>query len=89
VRRVRPVANSYVASEFLSLAFECERGHLHLNSDWVILESVDPRGDAVPLGQAGATSLLANLANHGQPLIRYDLGDRVTQHDHACACLSR
>ena len=38
------------------------------------------RADAVPPGDAGATTLLTNLANHVQPLIRYDLGDRVTVH---------
>ena len=33
-----------------------------------------------------ATTLLTNLANHVQPLIRYDLGDRVTVHAAPCAC---
>jgi len=84
-----PVANSYGASEFLSLASECRCGRLHLNSDWAILEPVDERGRAMPAGEAGVTTLLTNLANHVQPLIRYDLGDRVTQHDIACACGSR
>jgi phenylacetate-coenzyme A ligase PaaK-like adenylate-forming protein len=81
-----PVADSYGASEFLSLASECRLGNLHLNSDWAILESVDKRGRAVPPGVTGATTLLTNLANHVQPLIRYDLGDRVTLHSQACAC---
>ncbi|SDZ47739.1 Phenylacetate-coenzyme A ligase PaaK, adenylate-forming domain family [Variovorax sp. YR634] len=81
-----PVANSYGASEFLSLAFECPLGVLHLNSDWAILEPVDAHGRAVPLGQAGTTTLLTNLANHLQPLIRYDLGDRVTLLEAACKC---
>ena len=81
-----PVSNSYGASEFLSLAFECPLGHLHLNSDWAILESVDDEGHAVPCGTAGATVLLTNLANHLQPLIRYDLGDRVTLHADPCSC---
>ena len=81
-----PVANSYGASEFLSLAAECRLGGLHLNSDWAILESVDERGHAVPSGVAGATTLLTNLANHVQPLIRYDLGDQVTLHSQACGC---
>jgi len=81
-----PVTSSYGASEFLSLASECNRGHLHLNSDWVILETVDAQGRAVAPGEAGVTTLLTNLANHVQPLIRYDLGDRVTVHAHACAC---
>jgi phenylacetate-CoA ligase len=80
------VADSYGASEFLSLASECRCGGLHLNSDWAILESVDDRGRAVPPGEAGSTVLLTNLANHVQPLIRYDLGDRVTLHAQGCAC---
>jgi phenylacetate-CoA ligase len=81
-----PVTNSYGASEFLSLASECHCGRMHLNSDWAILESVDDRGNAVPAGETGATCLLTNLANHVQPLIRYDLGDRVTLRPAACAC---
>ena len=81
-----PVVNSYGASEFLSLACECRCGRLHLNADWVILETVDEAGAAVPADQAGATTLLTNLANHVQPLIRYDIGDRVTLRSEACAC---
>jgi len=50
-----PVVDSYGASEFLSLAFECRHGALHLNSDWAILESVDEHGHAVPDGEQGAT----------------------------------
>ncbi|MBT2324195.1 phenylacetate--CoA ligase family protein [Variovorax paradoxus] len=80
------VVNSYGASEFLTLAAECSSGSLHLNCDWAILESVDESGRQVPMGEAGATTLLTNLANHVQPLIRYDLGDRVTQRASACAC---
>jgi phenylacetate-coenzyme A ligase PaaK-like adenylate-forming protein len=83
------VSNSYGASEFLTLASECEHGSLHLNSDWAILEPVDAQGAAVADGSAGATTLLTNLANHVQPLIRYDLGDRVTLHGARCACGSR
>ncbi|HEX6362855.1 MAG TPA: AMP-binding protein, partial [Albitalea sp.] len=70
------VTNSYGASEFLALAGECRLQRLHLNSDWAILESVDAAGRPVPPGEAGCTTLLTNLANHLQPLIRYDLGDR-------------
>lgn len=81
-----PVANSYGASEFLSLAFECSLGVLHLNSDWAILEPVDAQGRAVPAGHAGTTTLLTNLANHLQPVIRYDLGDRVRLLDAPCGC---
>lgn len=81
-----PVTQSYGASEFLAMASECRCGSLHVNSDWVILESVDESRRAVPPGQPGATTLLTNLANHVQPLIRYDLGDRITVHGERCAC---
>ncbi|HSC63690.1 MAG TPA: AMP-binding protein, partial [Caldimonas sp.] len=80
------VVNSYGASEFLSIACDCRLGALHLNSDWVILEAVDRHGDAVPAGTAGATTLVTNLANHVQPLIRYDIGDRVSFRAEPCGC---
>lgn len=80
------VVNSYGASEFLSLASECRHGRLHLNSDWCILESVDAQGAAVAPGHRGATTLLTNLANRVQPLLRYDLGDRVVYAAEPCAC---
>jgi phenylacetate-coenzyme A ligase PaaK-like adenylate-forming protein len=81
-----PVANNYGASEFLSIASECRHGGLHVNSDWLILEAVDEDGRAVPPGVTGATTLLTNLANQVQPLIRYDLGDCVTVHPEPCRC---
>jgi hypothetical protein len=83
------VAVDYGASEFINIAFECERGRLHLNADWVILEPVDAEGQPVPIGDWGQTTLLTNLANHVQPLIRYELGDRVRFTGSACACGNR
>jgi len=80
------VVNSYGASEFLTIASDCPRGRLHLNSDWVILEPVDEKGRGVEPGMTGSTTLLTNLANHAQPLIRYDIGDRVTFATERCEC---
>ena len=70
--------NSYGASEFLPIAWECGHGQLHVNADWVQLEPVDAHYRPVPPGQTSHTTLLTNLANHLQPLIRFDLGDRLT-----------
>jgi phenylacetate-coenzyme A ligase PaaK-like adenylate-forming protein len=81
-----PVRDCYGASECFIMANECRCGRLHLNADWVILEPVDEHGQPVPDGQFGATTLLTNLANHVQPIIRYDLGDRVRFVPGACAC---
>lgn len=81
-----PVRDSYGASECFLIANECRCGHLHLNADWVILEPVDERGRPVPAGEYGATTLLTNLSNRVQPIIRYDLGDRVRWMPTACGC---
>lgn len=80
------VRNSYGASEFMSIGWECSQGQLHANTDWVILEPVDEQGRAMPAGQPSSTTLLTNLANHVQPLIRYDLGDQITVHHERCGC---
>ena len=81
-----PVVNSYGASEFLAIASECAEGRMHLNSDWVVLETLDEEGHPVPTGTPAARTLLTNLANHVQPLIRYDLGDRVAMSAAMCPC---
>ena len=78
--------NSYGASEFLAMGWECAHGQMHLNADWVILEPVDERYRPVPPGEPPHAMLLTNLANTVQPLIRYELGDHVTVHAEPCAC---
>jgi phenylacetate-CoA ligase len=80
------VVNSYGASEFLPIASECRCGSLHVNSDWALLESVDDEGRPVPEGRIGTRTLLTNLANHVQPIIRYDLGDRTRILQRRCRC---
>ena len=80
------VRNSYGASEFLSMGWECGHGRLHLNTDWLVLEPIDAQGLPVPPGEPSSSTLLTNLANTVQPLIRYELGDQITVCPDACAC---
>lgn len=80
------VLDSYGCSECLALASECVHGRLHLNADWAILESVDRDGRPVPPGTAGERTLLTNLANHVQPVLRYELGDQVVFDPGPCPC---
>ena len=80
------VRNSYGASEFLSIGWECAQGRMHANTDWVILEPVDAQHRPVAPGEASHSMLLTNLANHVQPLIRYDLGDSLRIEPEPCAC---
>lgn len=81
-----PLRNSYGASEFYSMAFECAQGRLHLNDDWVILEGIDAQGRAVAAGEFSSSTLLTNLANHVQPLLRYELKDRIRFVPEPCPC---
>jgi phenylacetate-coenzyme A ligase PaaK-like adenylate-forming protein len=80
------VRNSYGASEFMPIGWECQFGKMHVNADWVILEPVDAQGRATAPGQPSHSTLLTNLANHVQPLIRYDLGDQITVSSEPCGC---
>ena len=80
------VRNNYGASEFMAMGWECSAGHMHANTDWLILEPVDESGHAVPAGQQAYSTVMTHLANHVQPLIRYDLGDQVTLQQDPCSC---
>ncbi|GAA1752662.1 phenylacetate--CoA ligase family protein [Kocuria aegyptia] len=81
-----PVLDEYAASEVPGLAVQCHRGVLHVNADRYLLEPVDEAGRPVPPGTTSATVLVTNLANRVQPLIRYDLGDRVEVAARPCPC---
>ena len=81
-----PVHSSYGASEAYSIACSCPLGHLHLNADWVILEPVDAQHRPVAAGVLSDMALLTNLANFVQPLLRYELTDRVRMLPQPCAC---
>ncbi|HET6530001.1 MAG TPA: AMP-binding protein [Actinoplanes sp.] len=81
-----PMRDTYGASEFPGMAYGCGHGWLHLHADWAVLEPVDADLRPVPPGESSATVLLTNLANRVQPLIRYDLGDRVQMSPEPCAC---
>lgn len=81
-----PVRNNYGASEFFTIAWECAEQRLHLNDDWLLLEPVDERLRPVPDGEMSHTVLLTHLANLTQPLLRYQLGDRVRRVPGRCAC---
>jgi len=81
-----PLHDTYAASEFMGIAFDCRYGHLHLNADWVILEPVDAALRPVPPGTPSHSTLLTNLANRVQPVIRYDLGDSITMLPTRCRC---
>ncbi len=80
------VIPSYAASEVPGLAFPCHLGTLHVNADWYVIEPIDELGRLVPPGTMSHSALVTNLANRVQPVIRYDLGDRIRIGTEACPC---
>ncbi|HUG21470.1 phenylacetate--CoA ligase family protein [Piscinibacter sp.] len=80
------VRNSYGASEFLPIGWECALGRMHANTDWVLIEPVDARHRPVPPGELSHSTLITHLGNFVQPLIRYDLGDQIRVMTQRCRC---
>ena len=81
-----PVQDYYGAAEAAGVSYDCEYRWLHLNADWFVLEPVDENYEPVPPGEVSHTVLLTNLANRVQPIIRYDLGDRISLKPERCPC---
>jgi phenylacetate-coenzyme A ligase PaaK-like adenylate-forming protein len=81
-----PLRENYGASEFPRFAWSCRLGSLHVSADWVVLEAVDADYRPVRPGERSHTALLTNLANRLQPIIRYDLGDRIVLPPERCGC---
>ena len=77
---------SYACTEGGAVACECTRTHLHINDDWVIVEPVDAQGNPVPDGKLADKYLLTDLFNYTQPLIRYEVTDRIVLHREGCPC---
>jgi len=71
------LTNVYAATETAGIASECRSGHLHRYEDLVIAEIVDEDNRPVLDGAMGAKLLVTVLFSRTQPLIRYELCDRV------------
>jgi phenylacetate-coenzyme A ligase PaaK-like adenylate-forming protein len=78
--------DSYATTECPFISHSCDRGWLHVNSDWVVLEPLDAEERQVPAGELSDSVAVTNLANRVQPLLRYLLDDRVVQRPDRCPC---
>ena len=74
-----PIVDTYGTTEGLAGVSEPDGTSITFNSDACILELVDGAGAPVAPGVASARILLTYLANHIQPLIRYEIGDRFVR----------
>ena len=80
------VQTHYSCTEAGEIACECSEKHLHINEDWVIVEPVDKDNNPVEFGVRSDKILITNLSNFIQPIIRYELTDRVIVHNEKCKC---
>ena len=76
----------YAATETAAIASECARHRLHFFEDLVITEVVDEANRPVPPGEFGAKLLVTVLFSRTQPLIRYEMSDRVRLSPSRCNC---
>lgn len=80
------VQTHYSCTEAGEIACECSEKHLHINEDWVIVEPVDKNNNPVGYGVLSDKVLITNLSNYIQPIIRYELTDRIILHKEKCNC---
>lgn len=80
------VVNEYGARDAGILAFQCEKGNMHISSENAILEVVHPiTFEPLPTGESGVL-LITDLNNYSMPRLRYEVGDRAALSDDLCEC---
>ena len=80
----------YGLSEIIGPGVACEcheaRNGLHINEDFFYPEIINPEtGEVLPIGAEGEL-VLSNIANEGQPLLRYRTRDITRLSLEPCAC---
>jgi len=78
--------NVYAATETAGIASECKHHRLHLYEDLVIPEVLDEHDWPVLPGVVGAKLVVTVLFSRTQPLIRYEMSDRVARSAEPCDC---
>jgi phenylacetate-coenzyme A ligase PaaK-like adenylate-forming protein len=79
------VNNTFGSSEGLNGVSQHGEAAIEMASDLAIVELVDEHDRPVPPGEPSAKVLLTSLYNRAQPLIRYELADRMVQHPPAAS----
>ncbi len=80
------VYDLYGSTEGGPISFECEHGFLHINSDYLHLESLDKDNNILSKECSGRLAL-TKLYGYGTPLIRYmGMGDIISLKEGCCDC---
>jgi phenylacetate-CoA ligase len=78
------VRNEYGCGEVGPIAYECDKGMLHVSADSVFVEVVTSDGALALPGEAGRV-LVTDLNNRAMPLLRYATGD-YAEVGNTCDC---
>ena len=71
--------------EACGLITECEHGSLHISPDAGLLEVLDDNLQPVAANTSG-TVYCTGFINYDQPLIRYNIGDKIILSNKQCSC---
>lgn len=75
----------YSSSECGLLALQCpQTGHFHVQSEWAVVEVLNPQGKPCAPGEVGRI-VVSPLHNFAMPLVRYDTGD-FAEVGETCPC---
>ena len=79
--------SAYITTEGGPIAFECPNKKMHINSDFVVPEIVDEKGNPLPPGMDGLILLTCCDGSYSTPIIRYsgcaDISQIITDK---CTC---
>ncbi len=77
--------SQYGNVEQVVYAADCTEGQMHLSPDHSIVEVIDPNGNQLSTGEVGDI-IGTSLVRFMQPLLRFDIGDRLALSDRTCSC---
>lgn len=80
------VVDLYATTEGGTVAFECRKGNMHVNSDFTYVEILDKNGERVDEGETG-NIVITRLYPGGTPILRYTgLNDLASYSMEECDC---
>lgn len=80
-----PVANGYGGRDAGFIAHECPHRAMHITAEDIIVEIVDAKGEALPIGEKGEI-VITHMSTADFPFVRYRTGDVGSLSRETCTC---
>ena len=81
-----PLINQYGCRESWYIAYECPCGKLHINTDNLIIDVVDKKGQVISNEGKTGEVVVTNLNTKTMPFVKYHLGDYAYITQEKCLC---